>query len=294
MWRTGILVLAVVVASCRGVVEGEGPGRAAGRSPGPATVEEPRRYQATALVLESEDHGPMLCLGGVATSLPPQCGDVPIANWDWKAVEGERSLSGTSWGEYHVVGTYDGDSFTVMDAGPPEAHPAPFEDDPIDTPCPEPAGGWVAPDPTKASDADRQAAARAAEAEPDFSGLWIDYADETPTEEEAAAAVPGYVILNVAFTGDVERHTAELREVWGGPLCVVQHERTYDELRDVQKDLERSADDLGIQILWSDTSVTENVVEVGVVAIDPASRQAIEERYGVGAARVFPALMPVD
>jgi hypothetical protein len=191
------------------------------------------------------------------------------------------------------VGTYDGERFTVVATGPPQP-PAEEKGDPIDTPCPEPEGGWAAPDPTRASEADRDAARRAAEAEPDFSGLWIDHVEENPDPEKAEAYEPGYVILNVAFTGDVERHTAELRELWGGPLCVVQHERTYEELRTIQKDLEPSADQLDIKVLWSNTSVTENVVEVGVVVIDERSRQAIDQRYGEGAVRVFPALTPAE
>ena len=235
----------------------------------------------------------MLCLGGVLQSLPPQCGDVPLSNWDWNEVPGERSMAGTTWGRYHVAGTYDGDSFIVEETGPPRPED-PSADDPIDTPCPEPAGGWTATDPGRTSEEDRQAATRAAGAEPDFSGLWIDYNDPTPTEEEIAEGDPAYVILNVAFTGDVERHTAELRELWGGPLCVVQHERSYAELRDIQNDLEPSADELGIQILWSDVSVIDNVVEVGVVVIDEGSRLALEERYGAGAVRAFPALTPVE
>ncbi len=36
--------------------------------------------EATAVVLESGRHGPMLCLGTILESLPPQCGDVRIAN----------------------------------------------------------------------------------------------------------------------------------------------------------------------------------------------------------------------
>src|SRR5919108_238757 len=43
-------------------------------------------YEANATVLDNGDDGPMLCLGTILTSLPPQCGDVPIANWDWNAV----------------------------------------------------------------------------------------------------------------------------------------------------------------------------------------------------------------
>jgi hypothetical protein len=286
-----VVGLVLLMVGCGRVADGP---RGSADEPGEASPSgEPTRYEATAIVLESEEHGPMLCLGGVLESLPPQCGDVPLSGWDWNEVPGERSMAGTTWGEYHVVGTYDGGSLTVVETGPPLPEDPPADDE-IDTPCPEPAGGWTAPDPGRTSESDRDAARRAAEAEPDFSGLWIDYDDPTPTEDEIAEGDPAYVILTVAFTWDVERHTAELRELWGGPLCVVQHERSYAELREIQKDLEPSAEELGIQVLWSSTDVVDNVVEVGVVVIDEETRRAIDVRYGQGAVRVFSFLTPVE
>ena len=60
----------------------------------------------------------MLCLGTILESLPPQCGDVRIANWDWDRIKGEERLSGTTWGRYHVMGTLDGKAFIVTDVDP--------------------------------------------------------------------------------------------------------------------------------------------------------------------------------
>jgi hypothetical protein len=285
MRRLLVLPGLVALVACGGLRGG--PDRP---QPG-AQPDQEQRYQATATILASEDHGPMLCLGMTLDSLPPQCGDVPISNWDWEEVSGEETMSGTTWGRYHVVGTYDGESFTVIETGPPQ--PGPSDDgDPIDTPCPEPTGGWKASDPGRTTEADRQAAARAAEAEPDFAGLWVDYIEDF---DPAATEDPGTegMILNVAFTGDIQRHTAEIGELWGGPLCVVEHSRTEAELHRIQKDLEPSADELGIQVLSSSTAVVENVVEVGVVVIDPQTRAELDDRYGTGAVHVFPFLQPV-
>lgn len=64
-------------------------------------------YQVDTMVLEADDQV-RLCLGGVMDSLPPQCEGVPVIGWSWEDVEGEESSGGVSWGEYHVVGTYDG------------------------------------------------------------------------------------------------------------------------------------------------------------------------------------------
>jgi hypothetical protein len=276
----------VALVACGGV------GNPPNRPPPQAEPDGEGRYEATAIVLESEEHGPMLCLGMILDSLPIQCGDVPISSWNWDEVDGENRRSGTTWGRYHVVGTYDGESFSVIETGPPQTQPDDVGD-PIDTPCPEPEGGWAAPDPGRTTEADRQAASKAVGAEPDFAGLWVDYVDEFDPDAPEDPGTEG-MILNVAFTGDIERHRAEIGRVWGGPLCVVQHARTEAELRRIQKDLEPSADEIGIQVLWSSTAVVENVVEVGVVAIDPQTRAELDDRYGEGAVRVFPALHPVS
>lgn len=250
----------------------------------------PQRLEANTTVLESGEHGPELCLGGVADSYPPQCGGVPIANWDWDLVEGEESASGTTWGSFHVVGTYDGTIFTVSDAGPFERPPPEDGGDPVDTPCPEPEGGWVAVDASKATEKDMLATMHAAEDQPDFAGFWIDYVEE-PADE--APVEPGGIIANVTFTGNLERHTAEIRERWGGPLCVVEHEWTFDALRRAQAELGRDVgSELGLQVLYSGISMYRNVVEVGVVVVDDEERASVEERYG-DAVRLVPSLTPV-
>jgi hypothetical protein len=285
MRRFVLLPALVALVACGGL------GSPPDRPPPRAEPAGEQRYEATAIVLESEEHGPMLCFGVLLQSLPPQCGDVPITNWSWEDVPGEEALSGTTWGRYHLIGTYDGESFRVMETAPPQPEPG-DDGDPIDTPCPEPEGGWVAADPSRTTEADRQAATKAAGAELDFAGLWVDYVDEFDPDAPEDPGTEG-LILNVAFTGDLDRHTTELRELWGGPLCVVQHTRTEAELHRIQKDLEPSADEIGIQVLWSSTAVVDNVVEVGVVAIDHRTRAELDYRYGEGAARVFPALHPL-
>ena len=53
------------------------------RAPDKKTGAQEHRYQATSMVLASRDHGPELCLGWVADSLPPLCRGLPITNWRW-------------------------------------------------------------------------------------------------------------------------------------------------------------------------------------------------------------------
>jgi hypothetical protein len=258
----------------------------------PPVSEEPTAlYEANTTVLESREHGPELCLGGVAESYPPQCGGVPIANWDWSLVDGEESASGTTWGAFHVVGRYDGSTFTVTDAGA-YRQPSPEEGDPFAAPCPEPEGGWTAPDPARATEQDRDVAMRAAQHEGDSAGVWVDYLVE-PSEFEVPIA-PDDLILVAAFTGDLERHEADLRALWGGPLCVTQHHRTLDDLQRTQRDLgSDGAAAVGLQMTWSSVNLMENEVELGVVVADDDARAALAARYGEGTVELFPALTPV-
>ena len=175
-------LLVLLVSAC-----GAGEPGAVGGSTGatddapPPTVPAPdpeRLYEADGIVLEDASHGPELCLGGVALSLPPQCGGVPLANWDWGAVSGAQSGSGTTWGEYHVVGTYDGGVLTVTEVG--AADPDRLDSGTgtirsFATPCPEPAGGWPVAEYDLAADEEFAAGAGIAQARPDHVALWVDY-----------------------------------------------------------------------------------------------------------------------
>lgn len=286
-----VLLLAFVLSACAEREPGQTP-----RGAGPGIDSSPpppaeQRYEATAMVLQARDGPAMLCLGAIAESLPPQCGTMPITNWDWEQVKGEERLSGVIWGDYHVIGTYDGISFTVLNVGPPRP-PSDLIPEPIEILCAEPDGGWVATDPNRTSEGDLHAAGALAAGQPDSAGWWMKVV-EPPVGEDVYG--PNDVVLNAAFTGDIGRHQEQLAEIWGGPLCVVQYERTESELRRIQSELtEQEAEHFGIQVLFSGTDVVHNQVEVGVVVLDEETQAAIDQRYGDGAVRLLPALQPVD
>jgi hypothetical protein len=249
-------------------------------------------YEATAMVLESPKHPPMLCLGTILESLPPQCGDVRIANWDWDRIEGEERLADTIWGRYHVTGTLDGESFTVTDVDPPQKGVSGFGSDPIGTPCDEPEGGWQVPDPNRAGQDDVVASNAAVRGDPEFAGLWIDHLNGPGGE---ATEGQGDILLNVAFTASLKRHEQELREHWGGALCVFKHERSMKRLHQIQsEELGQVVRKVGLQSTFTDIDVEDNVVELGVVAIDNKQRDAIEDRFGPGTVRILPALRPAS
>lgn len=281
-WALPCLLL---LAGC-GSVPADGPADLAAQEQ-PAAV----RHAGSGTVLQSPEHGPQLCLGGVLTSLPPQCGGVPLVGWDWEKVEGEESLNGTTWGEYRVVGTFDGTSLTPTE--PPGRPPDPAAPDPtfFDTPCEPPPGGWEVRDRSRAGEDDLEPATRYAMAQPDHAALWIDRQGASPY----GPAPDGEVVLNVGFTGDLARHERELRALWGGPLCVLQRERTVRELRSVQDELSGgAAAELGLTMLNSSVLETRGVVELGVVVVTPDQQAALDERFGAGVVEVVPGLVPLS
>ena len=79
----------------------------------PATNRPSTEVRTAATVLEHEGI-PMLCLGGVAESLPPQCTGPTVNGWDWSVVDGETSASDVTWGRYRVQGMWDGETLTVI------------------------------------------------------------------------------------------------------------------------------------------------------------------------------------
>lgn len=250
-------------------------------------------YESDAVVLQSSEHRAELCVGAVADSYPPQCSGIPISNWKWDMVVGEESASGTTWGQFHVVGLYDGTEFMVTNAGPYQ-EPSPDDGDPFAAPCPEPEGGWIATDPSRATEEHLQMVMRAAEREGDSAGIWVDYLIPPEMVDEGTVA-PNDVLFVAAFTGDLVRHETELREIWGGPLCVTRHTRTMKELERIQAEIASEVgDQLGIEKTWSSIDVTANEVEIGVVVADEGVREALDERYGPGAVELHPALLRVQ
>jgi hypothetical protein len=266
-----------------------------GRTPAKTTGAQEQRYQATATVLASRDHGPEVCLGWVADSFPPLCGGLPITNWRWDQVEAEQAAGGTTWGTYRLVGTYHGARFTVIRVDPPPLVSRPsaaerFKDAPRSA-CPEPAGGWEVPDPSRRSERSLALVTRAARAQKDFAGLWLSYL--APIGDNVAED-PGEFVLNVAFTGDPVRHQAQLRPRWGGRLCVIRQQRSYRELLGIQRQLQGSAGkELGLRVLGTSIDESANAVDLQVVALGEQPRAALEARYGAGVVQATAVLTPL-
>ncbi|WP_166346144.1 hypothetical protein [Phytoactinopolyspora limicola] len=287
-----VLPLALVLAACGG---GDDEAPVASSDPDPDG--EKKIYTGVGTVLESPQHGPQLCLGGIATSYPPQCGGPDIEGWSWEDVDGHETANGTTWGTYVVTGHYDGARFTLTEqaAAAADTTPVPGDQPPepdFSTPCPEPAGGWTVVDESKATQAALDETLERASAEADYAGAWVDQSinpamdDGLDDDDELAMNDPTMMILNVRFTGDLDRHETELRELWGGSLCVSQAENTEAELREIQESLDVPG------MLSSGVDVKSGALEVSVI-LDDGLQQQLDEQYGTGKVKVYSALTEV-
>jgi hypothetical protein len=90
---------------------------------------------------------PELCLGPVAESYPPQCRGIPLRGWDWAEHQPFETSGDVRWGQFLVVGTFDGTTMTVTRAIPEATYdPAVLElPGPPDEPGPTGDAGLAGP-----------------------------------------------------------------------------------------------------------------------------------------------------
>ena len=235
---------------------------------------------------------PVLCLGAQLKMFGTLCGGVPIAGWDWANVTGERTLNGLTAGSYHLVGTYDGTTFTVTEPPGPLRPAQPEKLPNFAPPCATPAGGWTDVDPSRMTESDYEKFSIAAQQEPDSAGLWVD--SKMPVDG-VVNPDPAQEVNTAAFTGDLERHRAKLRALWGGPLCVVQRKHSTAELDGILQALTGNGGQrpgLGARF-GGGTDVVDGIVSIDVVAATPAMQQAVDQKYGAGLVKLVGLLTPV-
>lgn len=248
--------------------------------PVPATA----LYRASGTVLENRFHGPQLCRH-VQQSNPPTCTGLDLVGWNWAAVEGELSEDGTTWGGYEIVGGWDGTRMTVEEVrlvvapidAPPEV------DRPFPSPCPEPAGGWRVIDPAKTTSESWWAVMEAAKARPDYGGDWIDQPRGLTNDLDT-------MIINIRVTGSIVEAERDLRQYWGGALCVSPALRTEAEARSIEAEL--------VGLAGGAASASYDVVtqtfEVDVTLDDGTLQTTYDQRYGPGTVTVRSWLQPVE
>ena len=228
-----------------------------------AAVEEPQVYEGTFDVLSSAEHGPELCTAMLA-SLPPQCGGLPIVGWDWGAVEGERGYGSTIVGRYHVTGTYTRDAFTLTE---PPGPPGPEEQgslfDLLQV-CDVPDGADV----------------------PDGDLLWthVNVWGTEPVVADLVIMYPSYdpfVVNVIVRPGAGPAATAAIRQVYPGPLCVVERDTpTEAELRALTDEVYDPAAREALPLVGAYGDWQRGVVVVQVWAVEPDGTAYAQDRWG--------------
>lgn len=245
---------------------------------------QPVRTQVPVTVLDDGD-GPELCLSGVAESYPPQCGGPKLIGWDWAAHPDHERAHGVRWGEFGVVGTFDGTALTVTEAVPAADYtPEPLPESPrLVTPCEAPEGGWQVVDETRTSaeamDETFQVADR-------LSSLAMAWMDQSPFGADATPNDPTHVVINVAVTDDRAGAETRLREVWGGALCVSSAVHTQRELEEVSRDLASFPG-----FLSGGGATRPDHLEFTVIHDDGSLQAWADQTYGVDVVEVTSALV---
>ncbi len=266
----GIAALAVIVVIV--VLFTGGPSRRE-----PVTNPPDTQYEGDGLVLEDATHGPELCAGIVRTSLPPRCDGIRLTNWSWERLPGVETMSGTTWGSFHVVGTYDGGGFTVEDASAP-ALPGSRTDgfNPDFSPaCSDPE----VIDPTvnvfewEAATQDLPPLLI-----PNLAAMWVT---DTPGK---------YVVNVVVRPGASAEATQLIRARWPGFLCVVERDQpTEAELNAVQNGVQ----DVVGQMVWlASADHRKGVVYALVTVVDDTARDSVDRAFGPGVVELSGVLTP--
>jgi hypothetical protein len=282
--------LVVVLSGCGEATHVTEPAVAEGEPTGvlPSTSSTPEALVGVGIVLD-DGEGPELCLGAVMESLPPQCSGPRVIGWSWADFPDEESAAGTRWtDDVVVVGSYEGNRFTLTEPAVPLSEydgprPPRSPEHPLDTPCPEPLGGWRTDHPGTMADFERAAAA--ATGLDGYAGSWVDYVQPPDPSVEGDGYQPHNVILNVRVVGDRTAAAAELRRIWPGPVCVSTAERTEAELRRIQQEV------IDVDGMLT-SSAGFDVVDLRVVYDDGSLQRRMDERYGKGVVRVSSALAP--
>ncbi|MCW2738391.1 hypothetical protein [Nocardioides sp.] len=272
------LLLALPLAACSTesemrAVDPAAPGEPSATTPSadaPTPVPDGEVQTSGLVTVLDPGTGPQLCLGAVAESYPPQCGGPAVAGFDWGEV-GAEEAGGVTWGQYALTGTFDGTTFTVTDAVPAALY----------DPMAEPETGGLEPacddaaatDPARATPEDMDATLAAASALPTYATAWLTRGT-----------------ISVAVTGDAEAAEAELRQTWGGPLCVTTVEKTDADLNTINQELQTA---LGEQLLTSGSSAPDSL-DAEVVFDDGSIQRWVDATYGEGLVRVSSSLDPVE
>jgi hypothetical protein len=268
-----IAVAAFAACGSSGASKGTGPSGTNAPATNLATTRPaPRLYEGAFTVLADKTHGPELCTN-VMTSLPPQCSGLAVGNWDWDAVAGEERVRGTTWGQYHVVGTYEPDGGFTLAKTPNSADGHEGAD------LPEPDFSPACDDPS----GDPSQGVAAWEAATQSDGVPHDERIVTAwvTDPRDSAGGDEFVANLIVRPGAKEDIETRVRTSYRGLLCVVERDLpTEAELNAIQSEVTADASRkvLGVTGGWSDGQ--RGVVVADVWVATDALRDYAHRRWG--------------
>lgn len=247
-------------------------------TPRRAAAEAPHLWTGTASLLKPPRAELTLCGGATLLSMPPAgCGGAVVRGLDPMTVPGAtRYPNGTvQTPSVRLVGTWDGRALTVTQP-PVRADPPPEPTTKIPGPsCPEPASGWGTE-----------------EVDPEAANALQAYVDSQP-DAGTPRVDRSQRVMTVPFTGDLDRHRAELARVYDGPLCVELVEHSARELEGVFSRARSDLENRGLQMLGGTGAGVEPRVEIQLVAATPEKMREIEASYD-GMLRLRSFLVPVS
>ncbi|MCI0545383.1 MAG: hypothetical protein L0Z49_13235 [Actinobacteria bacterium] len=255
------------------------------------TIED-STYRGAVTVIDAGD-APVVCAGGVAESLPPQCGGVPLVGLDWTDVPWAETASGVTWAEMTITVRYDTEQFHLLTA--PEVAEYPLSD-PVDftPPCDPPPGGWVWTNDPRATPQHMEDVIAYANGQADRSAVWVYSLMDDPEEADQTGRQE-YVVVAL-FTGDLGAHEAAMRELWGGPLCVALGATNARELEGIQAEvtnllLEGEVPGV-VGFGYSYIDEIGGQVGAGALIITAEAETWAAERFGEGVVRFESTLIP--
>lgn len=254
----------------------------------------PPRHEVWGFVSEHEERGTILCLGVLVG--PPnrtECGEpvYEVVGLDWDRVVPPLP-DGTGRREWHLLltGTLEGERLVLTEQPALRSEPPPPTVQALDlgSACDPPPGGWTVTDPATTTSEALEAAVAYAEGRPGFGGWWID-------RESMDGSVPGVddptrVVLNVRFTGRLEQRERELRERWGGALCVAEARYTRSEMEDIERRLVAELEGVGLTAVHAPLGK----VLISMAVVPHGLQEELDERFGREVVLVSGQFRPVE
>ena len=261
------------------------------------------RFLTYNMVLE-DDTGARLCGGVVRTSDPPQCDGPAVEGWSWDAVAHE-DRAGTRLGQYALIGFWDGEVFTLSEPGfVPNWWDVTRSDVVVESPppCPEPPDGWWSDmtDPTRLGSQDYNRAIDVVNTRSDLIGIDI-YEPSTPRPADAEVGatdrsdgwVPGVLVIELTEVRDDDE--ANIREHWGGPLCLAEGAgltaAEWNEL--VTEVYERWDEFMPGSTAWSG-GFSDGRIEVRLPVATAEGQARLDEAFGAGVVELYGLFWAID